>query len=198
MYLVRSFGREVSWATLPNLLSVMRVALIYPIWMLLQRGMVMEGFGLILVAFFTDWLDGRLARKSGSATVVGSILDPVADKLLVMSFMAFFAYKGELNMGYFVVAFARDFLQLMSVPVLIGWKKIFFKVEPRMLPKVATGMKFGILGMLFLLMLGSVVGVREYLLPAAMVVSGVMEVYILVTYFRRFVEIYKGKHDTFE
>ena len=39
---------------------------------------------LFCVAMSTDWFDGRLARRSGSASPFGSLLDPVADKVLVL------------------------------------------------------------------------------------------------------------------
>ena len=40
--------------------------------------------GVFVVAMATDWLDGRLARRSGRTSVLGSLLDPIADKLLVL------------------------------------------------------------------------------------------------------------------
>ena len=43
--------------------------------------------GLFVVAMATDWFDGRLARRSGRASALGSLLDPVADKLLVLTVM---------------------------------------------------------------------------------------------------------------
>ncbi len=41
--------------------------------------------GLFAVAMATDWFDGRVARSSGRSSPLGSLLDPVADKLLVLS-----------------------------------------------------------------------------------------------------------------
>lgn len=43
------------------------------------------GTGVFCVAMATDWFDGRLARRSGRTSPVGSLLDPVADKLLVLA-----------------------------------------------------------------------------------------------------------------
>jgi CDP-diacylglycerol---glycerol-3-phosphate 3-phosphatidyltransferase len=40
---------------------------------------------LFAVAMATDWFDGQLARRSGQASALGSLLDPIADKLLVLS-----------------------------------------------------------------------------------------------------------------
>lgn len=41
--------------------------------------------GVFVAAMTTDWFDGRVARRSGRASPLGSLLDPVADKLLVLS-----------------------------------------------------------------------------------------------------------------
>jgi CDP-diacylglycerol--glycerol-3-phosphate 3-phosphatidyltransferase len=41
--------------------------------------------GVFCVAMATDWFDGRVARRSGRSSSLGSLLDPVADKLLVMA-----------------------------------------------------------------------------------------------------------------
>ncbi len=41
--------------------------------------------GVFCVAMATDWFDGRLARRSGRTSTLGSLLDPVADKLLVLA-----------------------------------------------------------------------------------------------------------------
>jgi len=43
------------------------------------------GTGVFCVAMATDWFDGRIARRSGRTSPLGSLLDPVADKLLVLS-----------------------------------------------------------------------------------------------------------------
>ncbi|HET8607641.1 MAG TPA: CDP-diacylglycerol--glycerol-3-phosphate 3-phosphatidyltransferase [Gaiellaceae bacterium] len=41
--------------------------------------------GVFIAAMTTDWLDGRIARRSGRTSSLGSLLDPVADKLLVLA-----------------------------------------------------------------------------------------------------------------
>ncbi|HEX8070042.1 MAG TPA: CDP-alcohol phosphatidyltransferase family protein [Pyrinomonadaceae bacterium] len=75
--------------TLPNLLTVMRMALI-PVFVTL---LVYQRFGwalfVFVVAGVTDGLDGLLARKFGQGSELGRILDPIADKLmLVTAFIA--------------------------------------------------------------------------------------------------------------
>jgi len=46
------------------------------------------------IAMTTDWLDGRLARRQGRATSVGTLLDPIADKILVLAALVMLVEQG--------------------------------------------------------------------------------------------------------
>ncbi|HYZ19690.1 MAG TPA: CDP-diacylglycerol--glycerol-3-phosphate 3-phosphatidyltransferase [Gaiellaceae bacterium] len=66
--------------------------------------------GLFCVAMATDWFDGRLARRSGRPSALGSLLDPVADKLLVLSVLVVLVDRGVFP-GWIVAAIvARELL----------------------------------------------------------------------------------------
>jgi CDP-diacylglycerol--glycerol-3-phosphate 3-phosphatidyltransferase len=76
---------------LPNILTTARIALV-PVFVLFY---VIPGPSTYLIASvlfglaaFTDWLDGYLARKLDQTTPFGAFLDPVADKLIVVSALA--------------------------------------------------------------------------------------------------------------
>jgi CDP-diacylglycerol---glycerol-3-phosphate 3-phosphatidyltransferase len=65
---------------------------------------------LFAVAMATDWVDGWLARRSGSSSAMGSLLDPVADKILVLSVLIVLLGEGVFT-GWVVAAIvAREFL----------------------------------------------------------------------------------------
>jgi CDP-diacylglycerol---glycerol-3-phosphate 3-phosphatidyltransferase len=72
----------------PNLLSISRI-LAVPIFivLMLEPSPVRALFAGIVfsIASATDWLDGHLARKWGQVTRTGKLLDPIADKILIMS-----------------------------------------------------------------------------------------------------------------
>ena len=73
--------------TMPNYLTVLRMALIPVFVVLYQYGGMFWGAFLSLLVFsiaaYTDVLDGQIARKTGKITGFGKVMDPIADKLLV-------------------------------------------------------------------------------------------------------------------
>ena len=83
----RVFSPPVSFA---DQLTVARAAVV-PLVVLLYvwdfPGHDYWATALFAVAMATDWFDGRLARRSGRTSALGSLLDPVADKLLVLTVM---------------------------------------------------------------------------------------------------------------
>jgi CDP-diacylglycerol--glycerol-3-phosphate 3-phosphatidyltransferase len=73
---------------LPNLLTLSRILLIpffVLVYILPGSGTYLYAAALFALAAFTDWLDGYLARRLDQATPFGAFLDPVADKLIVVS-----------------------------------------------------------------------------------------------------------------
>jgi CDP-diacylglycerol--glycerol-3-phosphate 3-phosphatidyltransferase len=73
---------------IPNLLSISRI-LAVPIFIVLMLEpspvrVLLAGI-VFSIASATDWLDGHLARKWGQVTKIGKLLDPIADKILIMS-----------------------------------------------------------------------------------------------------------------
>jgi CDP-diacylglycerol--glycerol-3-phosphate 3-phosphatidyltransferase len=66
--------------------------------------------GVFIVAMTTDWFDGRIARRHGRSSPLGSLLDPVADKLLVLTVLIVLIDQGIFP-GWMVAAIvAREFL----------------------------------------------------------------------------------------
>lgn len=183
------------WTT-PNLLSLTRLLMLFPLIILMGMQWYISAFILAILAFASDYADGKIARKYNKVTKLGTILDPVADKLVILGLMAYFTYISELNKDYFFISATRDIAQLMSIPILMLWKKIDFKVKPKVLAKLGTCLKYVILVILFLQL---TLDLRVKLfLNSILLISSVIELYILLTYLSRFRDIYLGRHDTFE
>ncbi len=76
-------NRETSsWRTLPNALTVFRIALIVPFAWLCVHGLDLFALGVFLLAGITDVVDGTLARVFHQKSKFGRLADPLADKLL--------------------------------------------------------------------------------------------------------------------
>lgn len=65
---------------------------------------------LFLIASFSDWLDGYIARKKEEVTTTGKIMDPVADKILVYGALICFIYLHIIPFWMVIILMARDFL----------------------------------------------------------------------------------------
>lgn len=65
---------------------------------------------IFLIASFTDYLDGHIARKNNLVTNFGKFLDPIADKLLVLTALIMFVEAGKLPAWIPVVIVAREFM----------------------------------------------------------------------------------------
>ncbi len=99
---------------IPNLLSIVRIALVYPILNNIFLGNFIVSIIYFIIASITDALDGFLARKMDWQTQLGKILDPVADKLL-LSGTIFILWLNEYIPFYiFVIFISRD------IAILIG------------------------------------------------------------------------------
>lgn len=73
------------WKTIPNFLSYIRLLLIPAIAVLFVKGHLGWSIGLIAFSGLTDLFDGKIARKFNQVSDLGKILDPVADKLTIIT-----------------------------------------------------------------------------------------------------------------
>ena len=98
---------------LPNKLPMLRVCLI-PFFVLFAKleglGMQMIAVAIYIVACITDSLDGRIARSRNLVTNFGKFMDPIADKLLVMSAMVVLTAQGRMPDWVCILMLAREFL----------------------------------------------------------------------------------------
>ena len=104
--------------TIPNQLSLLRLALVPVFLWLVLSGQ--EGLALItlIVASVTDYLDGYLARKLNQTTRLGELLDPAADRLYILATLIGLAVTGNIPIWLPFVIIGRDVLLALTVPVL--------------------------------------------------------------------------------
>ncbi|MEL0036875.1 MAG: CDP-alcohol phosphatidyltransferase family protein, partial [Gammaproteobacteria bacterium] len=70
---------------IPNMLTIMRLLLVFPLVVLLWNELYATALLVFFIAGFSDGLDGFLAKRYNWTSVFGSVADPIADKLLMVS-----------------------------------------------------------------------------------------------------------------
>jgi cardiolipin synthase len=102
-------------SSIPNLLTVFRFFLVYPIVISILE----ENYQLTLFFFFlagiSDYLDGYLARKYSWESRFGKILDPISDKVLVIATLISLSLVGEINIYLAMFLLSRDLFIIVGV-----------------------------------------------------------------------------------
>lgn len=99
--------------TLPDQLTVARALSVPVVVVLYEWSFPRHDYwatGVFIAAMATDWFDGRIARSRGHTSPLGSLLDPIADKLLVLSVLIVLIDQGVFPAWMVVAIVAREFL----------------------------------------------------------------------------------------
>lgn len=113
--------------TLPNVLSLLRLLMI-PLIVLLMVYVNDDLFPYLItiyiIAVFLDFLDGFIARKFSQESELGKIIDPLADKFLVLAILVTLALKFDFPLWLAAFIILRDILILWASVVLYRGKRI--------------------------------------------------------------------------
>ena len=90
-------------------LTVLRILMIPVFMALFLTGHNYFALAVFILACLTDLLDGEIARRYGQTTDLGKFLDPLADKLLVLSAMVIFTESGRFPSWALMIVLAREF-----------------------------------------------------------------------------------------
>ena len=144
-----SSGSTRVW-TVPNVLSMFRLAGV-PVFLWLVLGPEADAWalGLLMLAGFTDWLDGYLARRLDQHSSLGEILDPVADRLYILAVVVGLALREIVPWWFALILPARDAFLWCLVPFLR--RRGYSSLPVHFLGKAAT---FNLLYAFPLLLLG--------------------------------------------
>lgn len=111
---------------LPNFLTLTRILTI-PIFLeFLSYHFYWEALVVFAIGGLTDFLDGFTARRMNQQTALGAYLDPVADKLLVITSFVMLGSIGGIPMWLAIVVVVRDVL------IVLGYVIIYFLIEERL------------------------------------------------------------------
>lgn len=105
------------FSNLPNAITVARVALAPLVAVLILSGKWREALACFVAAGVSDGLDGRIARKYGIESAFGAMLDPIADKALMMLATWSLAAMGVLPVWFAALVTARDAAILIGAAI---------------------------------------------------------------------------------
>ena len=98
----------MSLSFLPNLLCILRILLVYPVAMWILQGQYPQVLVLFAFAAFTDALDGYLAKRFDWHSELGKVLDPLADKLLLVTVFICLSLAGLVPLWIVGLVLFRD------------------------------------------------------------------------------------------
>jgi cardiolipin synthase len=119
--------------TVPNQLTFLRLAFLPLFIIAIKYDRYSVALGILVVAGFSDGLDGLLARIMNQRTPLGAYLDPIADKLLMSSSYVALALKGKIGWWVAILVLGRD------VSLLIACATILLTVGYRPFPPSIWG-----------------------------------------------------------
>lgn len=124
--------------TLPNFLTLLRIVAIPLFLVLLAGNHPGAAFVVFLLAGVTDAVDGAVARLTDSRSELGAVLDPLADKLLLLSSFLLLSVLDAVPVWLVVLVFSRDAIVLAGYLVLYLVHGEAMEVQPSRLGKVNT------------------------------------------------------------
>jgi cardiolipin synthase (CMP-forming) len=129
---------------LPNLICLLRIALVWPVATSLEAHRYPAALALFIVAGLSDGVDGYLAKRFNWTSELGKVLDPLADKLLLVTVFVEAAWLGLAPWWLTAAVVSRD--------VLIGLGAFVFRIwigplygRPTMYSKINTLLQLGYL-----------------------------------------------------
>lgn len=156
--------------TIPNLLSVIRIALIPVFGVLYYNGNILWAVIILFISGLTDFFDGKIARKFNQISALGKLLDPVADKLtqITIAVVLYLQFRGSSDET--IRAFSWAFLIFLAKEALMvvgGAIMIAFGLRPsaaEMPGKIATFVFYAV--MIVIIAFGPDIGLfKAFVLP---------------------------------
>ena len=176
--------------TVANMLSLCRLILVVPItYLILVNGPMGWLLGLLLFGAITDWIDGRVARWSGTVSEWGKVLDPLADKAAAAMIVMALVVRGSLPSWFLALIVTRDTSIVLGGVILA--RRTGHVVMSAWSGKMAvTALSATVLAALF--------QAPALVLQIGLAVTTVLLVYSAFQYFRRFSRLLRGETDETE
>ncbi len=122
--------------TIPNIISFVRIVLVVIAGYELAYQNNNVAFALYFVAIVTDFFDGFFARKLNQISELGKILDPIADKLMVISASIILMYQDRMPIWFVAVILGRDIILMLGG--LVARRQLKFVIPSIFIGKISA------------------------------------------------------------
>lgn len=129
--------RSTVTISIPNILTVVRILLTPVFVIMLLQQLFPQALLVFAVAGLSDALDGFIARYFNQRTVLGAYLDPVADKLLLVSAYVMLGMLDVIPDWVAVIVIARDVIIVLGIAIITLTAKTY-EVHPSLVSKATT------------------------------------------------------------
>ncbi len=171
----------------PNLISVLRLVLIPVFLVLLSGNRPAAALSVFVIASISDALDGIIARRTNNVTSLGMFLDPMADKILILSAFITLAYMRVLPVWLAIIVIFRDIL-LFTGWVALNILKNLNIISPTILSKITTFFQMAAV-ILVLLNLSEYLDINKDFLNILFVITGFLTAVTGIHYILRAVKL---------
>lgn len=130
------------WRHLPNAISVSRMLLVVPVAFFIEARSFRLALLLALIAGVSDGVDGWLARRFNWRSRLGGVLDPAADKLMLVTCFVILTIGGQIPLALTVLVLGRDIVIAVGA---LAWQHVIghFRARPSWLSKACTVAQIG-------------------------------------------------------
>ncbi len=157
---------------IPNAICILRIALVFPTVQAIAKEKYLLALILFLLAALSDAIDGFLAKRFGWTSSLGKVLDPTADKILLVTVFLQCTWSGLLPAYIAAVAIGRDIMITLGAVVFRLWLGPIIE-NPSIISKINTGAQ--------ILLLVSVLIQRSYGFPSLIIISDLMMLVLITT-----------------
>ena len=105
--------------SIPNLISLARILLVPVVVWAITAGEMQFAFLLFVAAGISDAVDGFLAKRFGMASELGAYLDPLADKVLIVSIYVSLGFVGAIPLWLVILVVSRDIMIVGAI--MLSW-----------------------------------------------------------------------------
>ena len=174
---------------IPNILSIMRIILIIPAVFYFLQDKYLNSALILGLSGITDMLDGMIARRLNQMTRLGSMLDPVADKLTLIAVVFCIGVKFKVIMPLVIVMIIKEILMLIAGLILLNKHKL--PSPAKWYGKLATIVFY--FSVIVIVSLKAIWGIENAVVTfTLMLITLILMLFALIKYFLLFIDILKS------